>query len=539
MHIIMKSAFVEIVTLMKSPYSHGIIPKSALYRSPRHTMHNIFGSSTALSRLMRGSRKAVSLFTILSLVVMSAPAGFAFADSTSILDDSNPSGVGSFGSGASTNDVPSWDEEGNDDDATTIAQASASDNDSASPNGGRFAKIGAAEWICREVNAAGYKDLMLSYHWRGDSDADDATDDGIVEYKAGSGSCTASDWVQLQNHDMRSDGTWTNQAAFALPAALADTTFRIRFRNATDESYEYFRVDGVRVTGNAIPTYTITTASGVGGSVTPGGPVVLDEGANQSFSITPTSGYVVSNVSVDGSSQGRLNTYTFSSVSANHSISATFDGGWRAPTDSSDGDNDVSGETNVYTSNNSYAVFDSQNDEASFDDFGFAIPSNATITGIEVAVEGNRTSPRTIDVRLSSNNGSTWTSGSGTGVKNFGSTFTASDSTVVLGSPSDTWGRSWSASDFSDTNFRLELDAVTTAPGDALSIDQLQVKVHYVLKGSVTIVKQTIPDGDSANFNFTIGDGEEVTEDLNVRRNDGYEFRVTGRARTFFSSRNP
>jgi hypothetical protein len=73
----------------------------------------------------------------------------------------------------------------------------------------------------------------------------------------------------------------------------------------------------------AINTYTITVASGSGGAVTPGS-TVLNHGANQTFSITLDPGYHVENVSVDGAFVGAVTTYTFNSVTSNHTISATF-----------------------------------------------------------------------------------------------------------------------------------------------------------------------------------------------------------------------
>ena len=48
-------------------------------------------------------------------------------------------------------------------------------------------------------------------------------------------------------------------------------------------------------------------------------------GANpESFSITASTGYQVSSVTVDGTSVGAVSSYTFSNVTANHTISATF-----------------------------------------------------------------------------------------------------------------------------------------------------------------------------------------------------------------------
>jgi len=70
--------------------------------------------------------------------------------------------------------------------------------------------------------------------------------------------------------------------------------------------------------------FTITASAGSGGSISPTGNVVVNQGANQSFTITPNSGFNISSVTVDGANQGAINSFTFSNVQANHTISAAF-----------------------------------------------------------------------------------------------------------------------------------------------------------------------------------------------------------------------
>ncbi len=70
--------------------------------------------------------------------------------------------------------------------------------------------------------------------------------------------------------------------------------------------------------------HTITATAGSGGSITPSGAVVVDHGANQTFTITPSTGYLIAGVVVDGSSVGAVASYTFTNVSADHTISASF-----------------------------------------------------------------------------------------------------------------------------------------------------------------------------------------------------------------------
>jgi len=73
-----------------------------------------------------------------------------------------------------------------------------------------------------------------------------------------------------------------------------------------------------------MPKSTITATAGGNGSISPSGSVEVSQGANQTFAITPNENYKVADVLVDGSSVGAVSSYTFSNVTVNHTISATF-----------------------------------------------------------------------------------------------------------------------------------------------------------------------------------------------------------------------
>jgi len=70
--------------------------------------------------------------------------------------------------------------------------------------------------------------------------------------------------------------------------------------------------------------YSITATADVNGSITPSGTVSVNTGASQTFTITPNTGYQVSNITVDGSVVGALTSYTFTNVHAHHTINASF-----------------------------------------------------------------------------------------------------------------------------------------------------------------------------------------------------------------------
>ncbi len=72
-------------------------------------------------------------------------------------------------------------------------------------------------------------------------------------------------------------------------------------------------------------TYTITaSASSENGTITPAGKSTVKEGEGILYTMTPKSGYAVSKVYVDGKSVGWMNSYNFSDVRENHTISVDF-----------------------------------------------------------------------------------------------------------------------------------------------------------------------------------------------------------------------
>ena len=74
-----------------------------------------------------------------------------------------------------------------------------------------------------------------------------------------------------------------------------------------------------------INTYTITASASIGGSISPSGTITVTSGESKTFTVTPYSGYKISNVKVDGISKGSISSYTFTNVTANHTIEATFE----------------------------------------------------------------------------------------------------------------------------------------------------------------------------------------------------------------------
>jgi hypothetical protein len=69
----------------------------------------------------------------------------------------------------------------------------------------------------------------------------------------------------------------------------------------------------------------IQASAGAGGTISPSGKVSVNAGADQTFKIVPDNGYKILDVKVDGVSIGAKTSYTFHNVSANHTITTTFE----------------------------------------------------------------------------------------------------------------------------------------------------------------------------------------------------------------------
>ncbi|MDO8915580.1 MAG: YCF48-related protein [Coriobacteriia bacterium] len=84
-------------------------------------------------------------------------------------------------------------------------------------------------------------------------------------------------------------------------------------------------VANVDVTAEFAPlTYTITASADAYGSISPPGASTVASGTSLALTITPVAGYQVAYVLVDGGSVGAVTSYTFTNVTADHTISAVF-----------------------------------------------------------------------------------------------------------------------------------------------------------------------------------------------------------------------
>ena len=106
-------------------------------------------------------------------------------------------------------------------------------------------------------------------------------------------------------------------------AGSAQTTFTMPDKAVTVTA-NWKKNSGGGGGGSSYDYYTITASAGTGGSISPSGSVSVREDTDKTFTITPDSGYHISDVLVDGKSVGAVTSYTFEDVQKKHTIEAVF-----------------------------------------------------------------------------------------------------------------------------------------------------------------------------------------------------------------------
>ena len=177
---------------------------------------------------------------------------------------------------------------------------------------------------------------------------------------------------------------------------------------------------------------------------------------------------------------------------------------------SSAGDNNgfQSGPTNAYASDGAFATDSSSGnststsctstgkDKHNFYNYNLGVPTGAPVNGIEVRLDARvsfflLTAPK-MCVQLSWNGGSSWTDTQST------STLSTSTSTYILGGATDTWGRTWTASELSNSNFRVRVINVASSTSLTFSLDWAAVRVTYGDGTRPVVSAFTIPSTSSS-----------------------------------------
>jgi hypothetical protein len=151
-------------------------------------------------------------------------------------------------------------------------------------------------------NGAGVVAVSYSYT----TSAQDV-DGHTVAYRFDWGDGSISDWGEAtQSHN------WSQNGDYCVKAQAQDSV--------SDTS----AWSACLTVAISTPSHTITASAGVNGSITPSGAVSVANGGNQTFNFSPADNYHVADVRVDGTSIGAPASYSFSNVSADHTIVVDF-----------------------------------------------------------------------------------------------------------------------------------------------------------------------------------------------------------------------
>jgi hypothetical protein len=126
--------------------------------------------------------------------------------------------------------------------------------------------------------------------------------------------------------------------------------------------------------------------------------------------------------------------------------------------------------------NTSTSCTNNSKDKHDFYTYSLNVPGTATIQGIEVKLTGkvnSTTGSPMFCIQLSWNGGISWTNAQST------STLSTTNAAYLLGTSIDTWGRTWSETDFTNANFRLRIIDVAGSTSSTFSLDEVTVQVTY------------------------------------------------------------
>ena len=144
----------------------------------------------------------------------------------------------------------------------------------------------------------------------------------IITASAGTGGAIGPSGAVPVNQGSNQTFTITANVGYAISQVMVDGV-----NQGAISSYTFTNVQTthtISVSFVTVPTSTITASAGTGGTISPSGSVVVNQGSNQTFTITPNTGYNISQVTVDGVNRGAITSYTFSNLTANHTIAAAF-----------------------------------------------------------------------------------------------------------------------------------------------------------------------------------------------------------------------
>lgn len=133
--------------------------------------------------------------------------------------------------------------------------------------------------------------------------------------------------------------------------------------------------------------------------------------------------------------------------------------------------------TNAFASGGGVATNNNgAGDRHRYYNYNLTIPTSCNVKGIEVRLDwrlDSTSGTNSMSAQLSSDGGTTWTA------LKTDTRETTSLHSAMLGSATDTWGRSWTAANLTNTNFRLRLVSNSTSSSRDFFLDWAAVRVTF------------------------------------------------------------
>ncbi len=248
---------------------------------------------------------------------------------------------------------------------------------------------------------------------------------------------------------------------------------------------------------------SIENSGGVaGGTISPNGSTSVEEGENQTFTMTPDSGYKVKDIKIDDTSQGSSLTYTFTNVSSDHTITVEFEEGTQPVNNSPVANDDTasvdSGESvtiNVLSNDT-----DSDGDTLSIDSVTQGTKGTVTLSDNTIIYTSNsgESGTDTFEYTISDGN-------EGTDTGQVTVTINEDPQPTILAANDD------ETSTYANT--AVEIDVLSNDTGDDINIDSVTAPSKGTVTIEDTVIKYT-PDTDvegTDTFEYTISDSTGAT----------------------------
>jgi hypothetical protein len=265
---------------------------------------------------------------------------------------------------------------------------------------------------------------------------------------------------------------------------LSDPNFRVRLTSNSTSTSRDFRLDWVPLNVYYGPpptsTPTVTPTSTV--TLTPTRTNTPTVTATPTITPTPTPTATPTNTPTATPTNTPTPTATPTNTPTPTPTCAAGNTGLLNPTANAVDGSGFTNPTRAYTDGVNYASAVSGRRHRYYN-YGISIPGGCSISGIQVRLDWwltNTLGINTMSAELSWNGGTSWT----TPVKTDG-VETTTEHTGLLGGASDAWGRTWTASELGNANFRARLTTSCVPNGleicfaPSFRLDWVPVTVYY------------------------------------------------------------